>query len=341
MSKRRLLTLLLLASAATGCEEVKRARPTPPLDQTLRLNHLQAKGTHNSYHVEPTELVVDEWRYTHLTLDRQLGEQGVRHFELDIHRDEPTGPFLTRHLAIIDPVSNCPELTQCFQAVAQWSARYRYHHPIVIIMELRVSYDEATVETMWTELDTEVRRAFGDTLFTPDDLRGTAATLREVVLAEGWPTLGRLRGKVIVALNESGEFRRSYTRQDAGLEGRAMFVTAEPEHPYAALIKRDDPVPQAEDIRQLVGQGYLVRTRTDSDGGEARANDRSRLDVALASGAQLVSTDFPARVAGLDYWVELPGGTPSRCSPVGAPADCNALAIEDPEWLLPEEVWAD
>jgi hypothetical protein len=102
-----LLVLAPLAVAGCGANE----RPTPPLDDVLRLHHVQSEGTHNSYHVEPTELVVDEWRYTLAPLDVQLESQGVRHFELDVHRDEPDGPLLARHLAYIDPVSNCPELS--------------------------------------------------------------------------------------------------------------------------------------------------------------------------------------------------------------------------------------
>lgn len=322
--------VLGVVAVAGACTE---ARPNPPLDDVLRLGHVQSKGTHNSYHVEPTEIVVDEWRYTHAPLDVQLDAQGVRHFELDVHRDDPAGPFLARHLAIIDPVSNCPELSQCFAAVARWSRAHPLHQPITIIMELRVSFDEATVEGVFTDLDALVRTSFEDLLFEPDAMRGARSTLREAVLDEGWPTLAVLRGKVIVALNEGGDFRRTYTRGDQGLDGRAMFVTAEPEHPYAALIKRDEPTSSADEIRALVEQGFVVRTRSDSCCTEAWANDRARLDVALASGAQLVSTDFPAPVDGLDYVVELPGGTPSRCAPVGAPPECSSLAIEDPAWL--------
>lgn len=317
---------MIAALILAGC-----APPGPPLDDVLRLNHLQAKGTHNSYHIQPTELVVDEWRYTHAPLDEQLELQGVRHFELDVQRDAPDGPLLTRHLATIDPKSNCPELSACFAAIASWSAAHPRHHGIVVIMELRFSFEPASAEALFGELEAEAARAFGDTLFTPAMLAGTSTSVRAVVLREGWPTLGAMRGKVIVALNESGEFRTAYTHGDRDYLGRSMFVTAEPDQPTAALIKRDDP--SAPDIPALVRAGYLVRTRSDSDTVEARANDRGPLERALASGAQIVSTDFPAKVPEYEYWVDIPGGTPSRCSPVGAPTECSSLAIEDPEWL--------
>jgi hypothetical protein len=47
-------------------------------------------------------------------------------------------------------------------------------------------------------------------------------------------------------------------------------------------------------IRDLVGRGYVVRTRADADTREARADDPTRRRLALASGAQWVSTDYPA-----------------------------------------------
>ena len=52
------------------------------------------------------------------------------------------------------------------------------------------------------------------------------------------------------------------------------------------------------------------------------------LATALASGAQLVSTDFPARVAGYDYVVHIPNGTPSRCNPVLPVVGCTSQRVE-------------
>jgi len=75
-----------------------------------------------------------------------------------------------------------------------------------------------------------------------------------------------------------------------------------------------------------------VRPRADSSPATARANDTAGREAALATGAQLVSTDFPAPVTGLSYSVAIPGGTPSRCSP-GAPQGCTPEAIEDPAKL--------
>ena len=53
---------------------------------------------------------------------------------------------------------------------------------------------------------------------------------------------------------------------------------------------------------------------------EARANDPTRRDRALAGGAQYVSTDYPEpRAEWSGYCVKLPGGAVARANPVSGP----------------------
>jgi Phosphoinositide phospholipase C, Ca2+-dependent len=102
-----------------------------------------------------------------------------------------------------------------------------------------------------------------------------------------------------------------------------MFVTADrPESPEAAWFKINDPVKEFDRIQRLVRDGFLVRTRADADTRQARANDCSLRDKALASGAQFVSTDYPEPDRRLtEYSVRLPGGVVARPNPVcGDPA---------------------
>ena len=53
----------------------------------LRINHIQMKGTHNSYHIEPLVSPTREYMYTHETLNVQASQLGVRQFELDVWWD--------------------------------------------------------------------------------------------------------------------------------------------------------------------------------------------------------------------------------------------------------------
>ena len=82
--------IMLLAAPLSGCfssdamaDNVNHDFPDPD----LRINHLQMKGTHNSYHVEPIISPTREYMYTHETLDVQAADQGVRQFEIDVWWD--------------------------------------------------------------------------------------------------------------------------------------------------------------------------------------------------------------------------------------------------------------
>jgi hypothetical protein len=68
----------------------------------------------------------------------------------------------------------------------------------------------------------------------------------------------------------------------------------------------------------------MVRTRADADTVQARTNDTTMRDAALASGAQLVSTDYlTADTRFSTYRVRLPSGAVARCDPVVAPPACK------------------
>jgi len=79
-----------------------------------------------------------------------------------------------------------------------------------------------------------------------------------------------------------------------------------------------------------VKQNYLVRTRTDEPTEQAHTNDRTMLNRALASGAQMLSTDYPTSEPSpwSDYSVGLPGGLPARCNPLNKPAGCVDSLLE-------------
>jgi len=139
----------------------------------------------------------------------------------------------------------------------------------------------------------------------------------------GWPTLGETRGQVLIALMNN-DFIPDYVAGRPNLEGGLMFVTAQTGDTYAAVVKLDGAQSEQEEIQAAVDAGFIVRTRADS----GLTGNADRRAAALASGAQLVTTDFPVEKNG--YLLELPGGMPSRCNPVTAPADCQPRDIEDP-----------
>ena len=253
----------------------------------------------------------------------------------------PDGSFPVVHTPVVDATSNCTPLAQCLQVTRTWSEAHPGHVPIFILIEPKNDdvdfvidptlrrFDAAGVD----RLDTTVRSSLGRQLITPDSVRGKSKTLRSAVTGRGWPTLAKTRGKVLVALNTGGAIRSAFLQGHPSLQGRAMFVTADEQSPAAAVIKVDDP--DEARIQALVKQGFIVRTRADADLIEARNHDTSRRDIALRSGAQIVSTDFEVAVPAIggDYVVQIPGGTPARCDPVNAPKNCRPSDVENPRQL--------
>jgi len=347
--RRHSLRLLLCAAVAlpsAGCGGAddgvpEKTTPPPlptfpyPLDDVLRLNHVQMKGTHNSYHIEP-EGGIEDWRYTHAPLDVQLASQGVRKVELDIHYNEAEGSFDVYHIGFLDEGTTCRRFTDCLKQMKTWSDTHAAHHTIFVQIEPKDGFIADTAEDYFKRFEAEVVSVWPkERIVTPDFVKGGAASIREAIATSGWPTLGEGRAKVLFFMDEKSEFREHYTRGGKDLDGRVMFASSDfgVERPYDAVFVLNDPIAEADAIAGALAGGFIVRTRADGDNKEALAGDTSKRDAALATGAQIISTDYPAPVAGVDYVVEIPGGAPSRCSAATAPAECSPEAIEDPKFI--------
>ena len=306
----------------------------------------------------------DLMTYQHAPLPEQFASQKVRQIELDVFVDSAGGlyanPLLRSvagvgaydprmnepglkvlHIQDVDYASTCLTLNECLTQVKGWSDANPSHVPLSILLELKDTplilgdFDFVTPEK-WTsaamnDLDAEIRSVFPPSqMITPDDVRGTHATLDEAVTTDGWPSLGASRGKVMFLMDNGGGYRSDYRSGHPTLEGRVLFTNSNPGQPDAGFVKRNDPFDAS--IPGLVSAGYVVRTRADGDTVEARANDTSKRDAALASGAQWVSTDFP--IPGIavgfttSYVAAIPGGTVARCNPVNGPASCVSSTLE-------------
>ncbi len=305
-----------------------------PLDDVLRFDDLQAVGTHNSYHMRTEGVEIEEWDYEHAPLDVQLGAQGVRQFELDVWWDSASGDFRVYHVPLMDETTTCAWLSECLQTMRGWSDENPAHHPILTLLELKDGWREDGAATLLTDLDAVVAAAWPDERrVSPDDVQRGEASLAAGLATEGWPTLGELRGRALFVLHAGSDFRQTYTEGDTTTAGRPIFPDAGGDLALSvgAFSSMNDPHDEA--IAAVLAAGHLVRTRADSDGDQARAGDTTDRDAGLAVGAHFVSTDFPVPHPDTGYVVTMPGGTPSRCNPVGAPAECTSEAIEDPAFI--------
>lgn len=314
-----------IVAAACSLAAMARAADTTAFDN-VRLNQLQYIGTHNSYHIRDAakgKRGVAEWNYSHAPLDVQL-DRGVRSFELDVHYRN--GEFEVFHVPLLDEGTTCRRLSDALATVRRWSEAHPRHVPISFLFELkkegpgldrRIKHVDALG---FDRLDEALRAGIpSERRLEPDQVRGESTTLRAAIESTGWPTLAASRGKVFFILHDSGDKRDLYTRDHASLRGRAMFVRSDPQRDDAATLVLDDP--QSAEIPQLARAGFFIRTRADAGLNASSPVQPARRDAALASGAHILSTDFPAGEPQAEhgYVVEFPATAGARVNPVNGP----------------------
>ena len=316
----------------------------------LRVNDISMVGTHNSYKQQMPAEVMEALRsrdpdaaesldYAHRTLTEQL-DHGARQLEIDVNVD-PKGGYYARpgqdsadldapgfkvlHIPGIDNASHCLRLVQCLREIRAWSDAHPRHVPILLMFNAKESanvalgrpelrFDEAAFDA----LDAEIRSILPpEKIITPDAVQGAYPTLRDAVRANNWPLLDAARGRFLFALDEGPEKVALYRGNRTSLEGRVFFINTDTASPAAAYMTINDPIADAAKIAAAVKAGFIVRTRADADTREARANDPRRLEAALASGAQFISTDYlwadPRYTA---YVAQLHDGKTVRCTPI-------------------------
>jgi hypothetical protein len=300
-----------------------------PEDDVLQVNHVQAKGTHNSYHVETAGNTLADWHYTMAPLDVQLGAQGVRQLELDLHLTSLDDDFEIFHLELLDEGTTCRKLRDCLRTIGEWSGAHPDHQPIYLQFEPKNGFTPDTPEAYFAKLEAEILSVLvKPRLVTPDEVQGDAATLGAAVSQGGWPTLAKTRGRILMAFDNTDVVRDAYSRQGTSLKGRLLFTAALAGDALAALAILNDPVADAPAIQAALQANMLVRTMTDAPG-DPDATAQAGLTAGLSVGAHWLSTNFPAPVPGMSFVEVIPGGTPSRCNPVTAPSACVAQDIED------------
>jgi hypothetical protein len=271
-------------------------------------------------------------KYAHPAILGMIAKAGLpADSEYDPHHVMDKPGFKVLHMQDIDVRSTCMTLIACLTNVRGWSKQHPRHLPIFILIETKEGKDrnlpnavtpEPFTAPVFDALDKEIRSVFTNgEMITPDDVRGNSATLVEAVHDGRWPTLAQARGKVIFLLDQR-HVESIYTAGHPSLRGRVLFTNAVPGAPDAAFTEENDG--SLEEIDALVKQGYLVRTRADENTDQARTNDMTRRDLALSSGAQMISTDYPASEPSpwTKYVVKFPDGLVARCNPVTKPVGC-------------------
>ena len=307
--------------------------------------------------------LADGLDYYHLPLQQQL-DRGVRQLEIDIFADpqggryaDPKGEVLARaagqatgfdrnamlkpgfkvfHIPDVDYLSTCVTLVRCLREIDRWSRAHPKHLPIMVTINAADTpsgragiSDPLPLDNtgLLDALDAEIRSVLpGRRLITPDEVRGSAETLRDAVRGPGWPTLQTARGRIYMVLDVRPAVSETYRLGHPSLAGRAMFGWYPDDQAESAVQIVQDPLIDGDRIGRWVREGFIVRTRTDANTSEARGHDLSKARAAMTSGAQAVSSDYYPGAPDplhLQFTVTLPGGAMARCSPVRVASGCR------------------
>jgi hypothetical protein len=230
----------------------------------------------------------------------------------------------------MDQESICPTLAGCLQDMAAWSALHPEHVPVFVMLEC-VAVDvpnflgfDITDPAQWEvrhveELERLVQATFSaEQLITPDRVRGNAASLREAVTTVGWPTIDELRGKFMFVITVDDHVVAKHLARHPGLRGTVLFADCGDQSPDGVFCVINDPTADGKRIGEVAARGVVIRTRADENVVEPLSGSTERQKQAIASGACIVSTDFPAADPNMEsgYMTCMPGGGTARIHPL-------------------------
>lgn len=307
------------------------------LEAGMKFNEMSFLGTHNSYQTAPIEETRELFRsfealsfgiynseaieFYSETLTQQLN-CGLRSFEIDIETFDRDGDisFTCMHSPYFEMSTSCYDFSLALKEIALWSDNNPGHLPITIIIEPKsvflpledmkfFSFDYALA------LDETLREGLGDKLFTPADMLRDYESFGEMRAADDWCEVKDMLGKVVVLLHDCGA-TEDYIAIDESVKTQAMFPMlreGDADRDCASFILCNKPEQLLKIKDEVIGEKkIMVRTRADSF---ASATDKRR-DDAFASGANIISTDYPVRTDNgkNDYVVTFGGSATVRKS---------------------------
>lgn len=281
----------------------------------VKFNEVAFIGTHNSYQkacvparqqlFESVSTVTfglvkaEKARFSSDYLTDQLN-LGIRSIELDIEtivKDDNVS-FVCTHEPIFDSTSHCYNFELALEELKLWSDANPNHLPVTVIIEPKkafipeknMRYFTCEYANLLGELAEDV---LGDTLLTPADMLRDYGSFGEMRTADDWLTLNETKGKIMLLLHETS-VTEDYINQDNSVKSQAMFPMlryGDSNRDCASFLIINKANDIKEQAAEVLSKNLIIRTRSDNYG-SYNENDSQ---IALASGAQIVSTDYPPK----------------------------------------------
>lgn len=281
----------------------------------IKFNEVSFLGTHNSYQkacvlarqklFEDASIVTfglvkaEKATFSSDYLTDQFN-LGIRSIELDVETvvENNKVSFICTHSPVLDMPTHCYDFSLALKEIKLWSDANPNHLPITVIIEpKKVFIPEKNMHYFnykyANELGEIAKKILGNTLITPADMMGGHASLKEMREADDWMTLKQTLGHVMLLLHDTTATDK-YIAQDPSIKTQTMFPMLRydsRDKDYASFLlinKAKDIEVQAEEV---LDKKLIVRSRSDNFG----SYNESESQIALNSGAQIVSTDYPPK----------------------------------------------
>ena len=286
------------------------------LEAGIKFNELAFIGTHNSYQKQSAPVMnklysqlseltfgfikANQGEFENQTLTQQFN-CGIRNLEIDIETFERNGEisFTCIHTPNLDMGTTCYDFELALKEIVMWSDNNPDHLPITVIIEPKQVF--LPLEDMEffnmdyvKEFEDMLRKTLGDKLFTPSDMLRDYSSFGEMRAADDWCEVKNMLGKVLILLHDTG-VTEDYIDLDPSIRSQAMFPMLRPadiDRDCASFLIINNPE-KIDDCKVdvLNTANFIVRTRPDEFN---KINDK-RLQTAIYSGAQIISTDYPPR----------------------------------------------
>lgn len=305
------------------------------LESGIKFNEICFLATHNSYqtpNIEETRQLyqnlsdltfglvsAETGDFYSQTLTQQLN-CGIRSLEMDIETFDRDGEisFTCMHSPYIEMTTSCYSFELAMKEIAMWSDNNPNHLPITIIIEPKEVFIPLEDMKFFNvdyakEFDSVLRETLGDKLFTPADMLRGYESFGAMRAADDWCEVEDMLGKVLILLHETN-VTESYIALDPSVKSQAMFPMlrmGDIERDCTSFIIANVPETVLENKQEAIDEKkIIVRTRAD----EFTVLTEERREQAFASGAQIISTDYPVRddLKQDDYYVAFSGYTTVR-----------------------------
>lgn len=230
-------------------------RVTSSTDNTP-YNHWFQAGVHNTYeHTNDKEKqgIYGFLKHSSTLIELDIHSGSSDDFEV-YHTSNPDDANCNAHLANNDTMQSGIKLSDCLKAIKDFHDDYPNHHVITVWVELKG--DDIWSNANGNVLNQLLIEHLGDEiLIDQSEIQGQHNSLRDAVNIDGWPTLGELRGKVIVVLfNYLTPNQRLDDYQDSVIDTPRAFVAPNMHKPANITGNVDEP----EDFTSEEDKGSVI-----------------------------------------------------------------------------------